>query len=80
MEVDVIKRMFSRSVEKFGVTYPNCVKDGDSNTYYGISNSDLYGDDNPVVKNECVGYIEKRMSTRLRSVKKKITRWQKEIN
>lgn len=54
MEVDSITEMFSRSVEKFGVMYSNYIGDGDSKTFTGILNSNPYGDECTVTKNECV--------------------------
>ena len=47
------------------------IEDGDSKTYKGILNVSSYGD--PVVqkkRKECVGHVEKRMSRRLRNVKR----------
>ncbi|XP_053995806.1 uncharacterized protein LOC128885665 [Hylaeus anthracinus] len=70
MEVDSIQEMFLRSEEKFGVKYRNYIGDGDSKTYKGILDCNPYGDDYPVTKSECVGHVEKRMSTRLRNLKK----------
>jgi len=70
MEVDAIKEMFTRSVQKFGVKYLNYIGDGDSKTYKSILDINPYGDNYPVIKSECVGHIEKRMGTRLRNIKK----------
>lgn len=70
MEVDAIKIMFSRSEEKFGARYVNYIGDGDSKTYKAIQDLNPYGDECPVLKNECVGHVEKRMGTRLRNVEK----------
>ncbi|EZA51573.1 hypothetical protein X777_09740 [Ooceraea biroi] len=70
MEVDAIKEMFTRSEEKFEVKYGNYIGDGDSKTYKAILDLNTYGDDFQVVKSECIGYIEKRMGTRLRNLKK----------
>ncbi|KYN24381.1 hypothetical protein ALC57_04018 [Trachymyrmex cornetzi] len=71
MEVDSIMEMFLRSEENFGVQYRNYIGDGDSKTFAGILNSNPYGDDCPVTKNECVSYVQKRMGTRLRNLRKK---------
>nr|XP_032514623.1 uncharacterized protein LOC116768095 [Danaus plexippus plexippus] len=70
MEVDSIVEMFSRSIEKFGVMYSNYIGDGDTKTFLGILNSDPYGDECTVTKNECVGHVQKRMGTRLRTKRK----------
>ncbi|XP_014478531.1 PREDICTED: uncharacterized protein LOC106746440 [Dinoponera quadriceps] len=70
MEVDAMIELFSRSVEKHGVMYTNYVGDGDSKTYTGIINAKPYGDENEIVKKECVGHVQTRMGTRLRGCKK----------
>lgn len=64
--------MFSRSEEKYKVKCTNYIGHGDFKTYNAILNLNPYGDNIPVVKSEYVGYIEKRMGTRLRNAKKKI--------
>ena len=70
MEVDSIIEMFNNSEKKFGVKYLNYIGDGDSKTYSNIVKSNPYSDDFPVMKNECVGHVQKRMGTRLRNIKK----------
>lgn len=70
MEIDAIKEMFLRSEEKFGIKYGNYIGDGDSKTYKAILNINPYGDELTVIKSECVGHVEKRISTRLQNVKK----------
>lgn len=70
MEVDAMKEIFSRSVEKYGVRYVNYIGDGDSKTYTGIVNSKPYGEECEIIKKECVGHVQKRMGTRLRACKK----------
>lgn len=44
--------------------------DGDAKTFNAILKLQPYGHEFEVKKNECVGHVEKRMGTRLRSVKK----------
>jgi len=46
--------MFQRFVEKFGVQYGNYIGNGDSETFNAVINSNLYGDNFQVIKNECV--------------------------
>ena len=70
MEVDSIVEMFLRSIVKFGVKYLNYIGDGDSKTFASIVKMIPYGEDCPVTKNECVGHVQKRMSTRLWNKKK----------
>ncbi|KYN23128.1 hypothetical protein ALC57_04462 [Trachymyrmex cornetzi] len=56
MEVDAMKELLSRSVEKHGVIYINYVEDGDSKTYTGLVNAKPYGDEIEVIKKECHNY------------------------
>lgn len=70
MEVDAIVQMFLRSEEKHGVKYLTYVGDGDSKTFNGILKTEPYGEDQSVIKKECVGHVEKRMGTRFRNAKK----------
>ena len=70
MEVESVKTMFSRSEELYGVKYGNYIGDGDSKTFAGILKLNPYGDELTVIKNECIGHVQKRMGTRLRAVRK----------
>lgn len=80
MEVDAMKELFSRSVEKHGVMYINYVGDGDSKTYTGLVNAKPYGEIE-IIKKECVGHVQKRMGTVFTNAKKKFwNRRQKQID
>jgi len=57
-----MKTMFSRSEEKFQVKYTNY--QGNSKTYKAILVLKPYDDHVTIVKSECVGHVEKRISTR----------------
>ena len=70
MEVDAMTEMFSTSQEKFGVKYGNDIGNGDSKTFKAILELETYGDELPVVKSECIGHVEQRMGSRLRSIRK----------
>ncbi|CAK9824037.1 hypothetical protein ANTRET_LOCUS2273, partial [Anthophora retusa] len=69
MEVDAIREMFARYQEKYSVMYTNYIGDGDSKTYKGVVDFKPYGDE-VICKKECIGHVQKRMGTRLRSIKK----------
>ena len=69
MEVDGIIQMFQRSEELHGAKYTNYIGDGDSHTFRGVLNAEPY-EDVIIKKSECVGHVQKRMGTRLRSAKK----------
>lgn len=64
MEADGIVAMFLRSENQRDVRYTTYVGDGDSSTFPKILEANPY--DIPVVKNECVQHVQKRMGTRLR--------------
>lgn len=68
MEVTGVQNLFSRSVEKHNI-YIHYLGDGDSAAFKSIVDSNPYNDV-PVNKLECVGHIQKRMGSRLRTLKK----------
>lgn len=70
MEVDAVKEMFLRSMNKYQVKYKRYVGDGDSKTFKSVSETVVYGKNYIVEKRECVGHVQKRMGTRLRNAKK----------
>lgn len=70
MEVDLIKEMFLRFEEEFGVKYTNYIGDGVSKTFKAFLDLQLYGEDIILKKSKCVGYVKKRMGTQLRNIKK----------
>jgi len=61
--------MFRRSVKLHNVKYINYIGDGDSKTNKDIVDAKPYGDF-IVAKKECIGYVQKRMGSRLRNLKK----------
>ncbi|XP_074103345.1 uncharacterized protein LOC141530232 [Cotesia typhae] len=68
MKVDAMVEMFSYSETKYGVKYANYIGDGDSKTYSGIIKSDPYKN-TTVNKKECIGHVQKRMGSRLHTLK-----------
>jgi len=72
MEVGAIVEMFKRSMEKLSVMYKFYIGDGDSKTFTGVKNAKPYGDNVQIYKKECVGHVQKRMGTRLRSLVKNV--------
>jgi len=66
MEVDAVRKMFSRSEEMYGVKYGNYIDDEDSKTLKAILDLNP-GDDLKVKKSECEGHVKKRMGSRLRN-------------
>lgn len=78
MEVDSMIAMFERSIKKYRARYINFIGDGDSKTYGSIIKAAPYGQDVVINKKECVGYVQKRMGTRLRDLVKKTVK-EKEV-
>ncbi len=75
MEPAAATAMFSRSVESRNLMYTSCISDGDSKTFATITNMDPYNEFNKVVtKKECVGHVQKRVGSRLRTMKSKLGR------
>ena len=66
MESAGAKEMWSRSVEKHNLRYTVFVGDGDSSTHKNIK--DIYGQDHPLEKHECITHVQKRMGSELRSL------------
>eukprot|EP00112_Aurelia_sp_Birch-Aquarium-sp1_P020725 Seg5402.1 transcript_id=Seg5402.1/GoldUCD/mRNA.D3Y31 product="hypothetical protein" protein_id=Seg5402.1/GoldUCD/D3Y31 len=62
--------MFQRSEEKHSVRYTEFLGDGDRKAHKQLLEKKVYGD-KPVTKLERIGHIQKRMSSRLRSLKKR---------
>ena len=62
--------IFQRSVEKHSLKYLEFLGDGDSKSHNTLESAKVYGQDK-VAKLECVGHIQKRMGSRLRSLKKR---------
>jgi len=72
METEGAIRMFSRSVQSRNLKYTQFVGDGDSSCYGSVSRAmkELYGDSYQVIKEECVGHVQKRMGAALEGYKK----------
>ena len=64
--------IFSRSIEKRKLMYSTFVGDGDSSCFGKVQAKmkDTYGESYAVVKEECVGHVQKRLGTALRNYKK----------
>ena len=62
--------IFKRSGTKHQLRYTEFLGNGDSKSYNDLVANKVYGD-LPVQKLECVGHIQKRMGSRLRSLKKR---------
>ena len=72
MEKEAAVEMFKRSIPLYNLKYTTYVGDGDSSSYGEVCDAMFkkYGDEYIVVKEDCVGHIQKRMGTNLRTLKK----------
>ncbi|GFW98564.1 uncharacterized protein TNCV_822801 [Trichonephila clavipes] len=53
----------------YNVRYVQYLGDGDSKGFLRVQESNIYGDEFPVEKLECIGHVQKRMGARLRAPK-----------
>ena len=67
MEVGAVK-IFERSLDKHSLRYTAFYGDGDSKSFKAVEM--VYGEDNPVIKHECIGHYQKRVGNRLRKLAK----------
>ena len=76
MEKDAAVAMFSRSIDYRALKYTTYVGDGDSSSFGMVTKSmrETFGDDYVVIKEDCVGHIQKRMGTNLRNYKRSYQR------
>ena len=70
MEVEGVKKMFSRSVADRKLRYTTYLGDGDSKGFATVQAMNVYPErPGCPVKAECVGHVQKRVGTRLRTYK-----------
>ena len=71
MEKEGTIEMFLRSIEKHQLQYTIYVGDGDSSSFGAVKDAlhDKYGDEYPLIKEDCIGHIQKSMGTALRKYK-----------
>lgn len=72
MEVAGVSKIFERSLQTYNVRYEQYLGDGDSRAFKHIVESKPYGSDFTISKLECLGHVQKRMGSRLRTMKKKV--------
>ena len=69
MESEADALLWQRSMAKNGLQYRTFIGDGDSKGFSSVNSAQPYGPDVPVVKEECVGHVQKRMGSHLRNLK-----------
>lgn len=71
MNATGLLNIFQRSIEKYGIRYVEFLGDGDSKAHKLLLQEAVYGNVE-VQKLECVGHVQKRLGSRLRSLKKRL--------
>lgn len=71
MDASGMLSIFQRSVEKYSARYTEFLGDGDSKAHKAIVEEAVYGPAE-VKKLECVGHVQKRLGSRLQSLKKRL--------
>ena len=63
--------IFRRPIPKLGLKYPTYVGDGDSSSFGEVADVMFkqFGEEYLVLKEDCVGHIQKRIGTNLRKYK-----------
>ena len=70
MESEGARAIWCRSEESRRLRYTTYIGDGDSKGYHAVTAAQPYGADVQVVKEECIGHVQKRLGTALRNLKK----------
>ena len=63
-----METIFKRSLNKSNFRHVSYIGDGDTSSFNEVNNSELYGEFE-IVKKECVGHVQKRLGTRLRTLR-----------
>lgn len=69
MEVECALRIWKRSVKDHSLRYTTMLSDGDSKAYDAVCESNVYGNEVKIEKEDCVNHVAKRMGTALRKLK-----------
>ena len=69
MEIAGVLQCFKQSVHLHNLRYTNYIGDGDSKSYLEVVKADPYNGVQ-ITKLECIGHVQKRVGSRLRTLKK----------
>ena len=72
MECTGALRIWKRSITKNCLRYTNVICDGDSKTASLLNDEKPYGEDVEIIKHECVGHVQKRLTTAINNLKKTV--------
>ena len=69
----IVCEIFIRSIERFSLKYTTFVGDADTGWYGKVRDRcyEIFGESYKVIKEECVGHVQKRMGSGLREFKRK---------
>ena len=68
MEAAGSVEIYENSVETRNLRYNPYVGDGDSKAFRAVQTAQPYGDTYNITKEECIGYAQKKLGTRLRNL------------
>ncbi|GFS60275.1 uncharacterized protein TNCV_2827531 [Trichonephila clavipes] len=69
MEIQGASKIFQRSLSLHNARYNTYLGDGDCKAFDAVRKKNIYGNEYPIEKLECIGHVMKRMGTRLRRLK-----------
>ncbi|GFU47215.1 uncharacterized protein TNCV_3000221 [Trichonephila clavipes] len=69
MEIQGASKIFQRSLSLHNARYITYLGDGDCKAFDAVKKENIYGNEYPIEKLECIGHVMKRMGTRLRRLK-----------
>ncbi|GFT23519.1 uncharacterized protein TNCV_2017501 [Trichonephila clavipes] len=69
IEIQGASKIFQRSLSLHNARYITYLGDGDCKAFDAVRKKNIYGNEYPIKKLECIGHVMKRMGTRLRRLK-----------
>ncbi|GFX80558.1 uncharacterized protein TNCV_3929661 [Trichonephila clavipes] len=69
MEIQGASKIFQRSLSLHNARYITYLGDGDCKAFDAVKKKNIYGNEYPIEKLECIGHVMKRMGTKLRRLK-----------
>ncbi|GFW25651.1 uncharacterized protein TNCV_1309121 [Trichonephila clavipes] len=69
MEIQGASKIFQRSLSLHNARYITYLGDGDCKAFDAVKKKNIYGNEYPIEKLECIGHVMKRMGKRLRRLK-----------
>ncbi|GFS69786.1 uncharacterized protein TNCV_3006661 [Trichonephila clavipes] len=69
MEIQGASKFFQRSLSLHNARYITYLGDGDCKAFDAVKKKNVYGNEYPIEKLECIGHVMKRMGTRLSRLK-----------